>query len=216
VVGTDTGIGKTESACALLSLLAARGERPLPFKPYESGCQDLRRPGDALRLVAAAQSRDALARVSLYRFKAPLAPGVAAARLGRRPSFSRVLRTFRSFDATRPLVAEAAGGLRVPLDGSRDVLDLVAAVGLPVLLVARAGLGTLNHTALSLQALKSKRIAVEAVVLVQSGPQRDSSMVDNPAWIARRHRVRVLGPVPFVKAAAARRAAFERALRSLV
>ena len=77
VAGTDTGIGKTETACAVLSLLADAGRRPMPFKPYESGCADLRQPADALALRLAARSEDDLSRICLHRFKAPLAPGIA-------------------------------------------------------------------------------------------------------------------------------------------
>jgi dethiobiotin synthetase len=216
VVGTDTAVGKTESACALLSLLAARGETPAPFKPYESGCRDLRRPHDALRLCEAARSDDALSQVSLHRFRPPLAPGVAAAKLGQTPSFAQVLNAFRAFAPGRSLVAEGAGGLRVPLDEQRDMLDLVVSLRMPVLLVARAGLGTLNHTALSLDALRRRRVEVKAVLLVRSRPGVDPAEKDNPAWIAMRHHVRVLGPVPFVRSAASRRAAFQKALRPLL
>ena len=215
VVGTDTGIGKTETAAALLSLLADAGERPAPFKPYESGCRDLRRPADALRLKEAARSDDPLERISVHRFKAPVAPGVAAHRLGRRTDFGRVLAALKGFKG-RSLVAEAAGGLLVPIDDRRVVLDLVEQSRLPALLVARAGLGTLNHTALSLDALRSRRIPVRAVLLAETRAKPDSSVLDNAEWIQRRHAVRVLGPVPYRKSLAARRLAFRRVLQPLL
>jgi dethiobiotin synthetase len=215
VAGTDTGIGKTETSCALLSLLADQGLSPVPFKPYESGCDDLRRPADALAMQLAARSRDPLSRICVHRFREPLAPGIAAARLGVQPSFAQVLKVFRSH-AGRPLVAEAAGGLRVPIDDRREILDLIAALSLPVLLVARAGLGTLNHIALSLDALATRKQKVLGVVLSQSQRQRDLSMEDNAAWIQRRHKVRVLGPVPFETIPSRRRVAFREALRPLL
>ena len=133
-----------------------RGLRPAPFKPYESGCERLDAPADALALRAAARSDDPLERICVHRFRAPLAPGVAARRLGRRVDFRPVLSAYRSF-AGRPMVAEGAGGLLVPLDARRDVVDLIALLHLPVLLVARAGLGTLNHTGLSLALLRGRR-----------------------------------------------------------
>lgn len=80
VTGTDTGVGKTEAACAPLSLLAEAGLRPAAIKSYESGCLDWRRPADALAMKAATRCDDPLDRVCLYRYRAPLAPGVAAAR----------------------------------------------------------------------------------------------------------------------------------------
>ncbi|MFN0063634.1 MAG: dethiobiotin synthase [Myxococcaceae bacterium] len=215
VAGTDTGVGKTGAACALLSLMNDADERPFAFKPYESGCADERRPSDGLALQRAAGGHDALATVSLYRFQAALAPGVAAAQEGRRTSFARVVRHFRRFDG-RSGVVEGAGGLCVPLDNKNEVIDLASALRLPVLLVARAGLGTLNHVALSLSQLRARRIPVAAVLLVQSQRGRDASVVSNPKWIVRRNAVRVLGPVPFCAHVGKRRLQFRRALAPLL
>jgi len=215
VTATDTGVGKTEVASALLSLLADAGSSPAPFKPYESGCTRLSRPADALALRAAARSTDSLDMVCVHRFRAPLAPGVAAARTGRVPDFQAVLGAYRSF-GDRPLVVEGAGGLLVPLDPRHDVVDLIEALELPVVVVARAGLGTLNHTGLSLELLGSRGIPVKAVVLSRSSPARDPSVEDNAEWLARRHRIQVVGPVPYLENLARRRAAFRRALRPLL
>jgi dethiobiotin synthetase len=215
VTATDTGVGKTEVAAALLSLLADRGLRPAPFKPYESGCARLDAPADALALRAAARSDDPPDRICVHRFRAPLAPGVAARRLGRHADLRPVLAAYRSF-AGRPLVAEGAGGLLVPLDARRDVVDLIALLGLPVLLVARAGLGTLNHTGLSLDLLRRRGIAVRAVVLSQSTRAADPSIADNADLLRERHRVEVLGPVPWLRSATARRRAFRRVLKPLL
>lgn len=215
VAGTDTGVGKTEVASALLSLLADAGLAPGALKPYESGCADVERPADALALRAAARSEDALGHISLHRFRAALAPGMAAERLGLNPSWTETLKAFRAFQG-RALVVEGAGGLLVPLDRRHQVIDLVAATRLPVVLVARAGLGTLNHTGLSLLALRERRIPVRAVVLVQSSPTRDGSARENARWLKRRDGVEVLGPVPFVPDAEERRAAFRKQLRALL
>ena len=215
VTGTDTGVGKTQVAAALLSLLADAGLCPAPFKPYESGCARPWRPADALALRAAARSTDPLEAVCVHRFRAPLAPGVAAARMGRAPAFRPVLAAFRSF-GDRPLVVEGAGGLLVPLDRRREVIDLIEALVLPVVLVARAGLGTLNHTGLSLRLLESRGIPVRAVVLSRGSPVRDPSVEDNAAWLAERHGVPVLGPVPYIEDAVRRRRAFRTVLRPLL
>ncbi len=215
VTATDTGVGKTQVAAALLSLLADAGLRPAPFKPYESGCTRLSRPADALELRAAARSTDSLDDVCVHRFRAPLAPGVAAARMGRSPDFRAVLAAFQRF-GDRPLVVEGAGGLLVPLDRRRDVIDLIEALQLPVVLVARAGLGTLNHTGLSLRLLESRRVPVRAVVLSRGSPARDPSVEDNAAWLAARHGVPVLGPVPYIEDVVRRRRAFRTVLRPLL
>src|SRR5690348_10334735 len=85
VTATDTGVGKTQVSTGLLSLLAEAGLRPAPMKPYESGCAVLSRRADALAMKAAARGADPLDLVCPQRFRAPLAPGVAAARLGQEP-----------------------------------------------------------------------------------------------------------------------------------
>ena len=215
VTGTDTGVGKTEVSAALLSLMADAGLNPAPFKPYESGCKVLSRPADALRLQAAARSDDALERISLHRFKAPVAPGVAAARLRQSPSFGKTLAGFHHFDH-RALVVEGAGGLLVPLDATHDVIDLIEALALPVVLVARAGLGTLNHTGLSLRELQRRNLTVAAVVLSRASATPDASLADNADRLRQRYPVRVLGPVPFTRDPGRRRAAFRRALAPLL
>lgn len=215
VTGTDTGVGKTEAACAILSLLADAGLRPAAMKPYESGCVSWHRPADAMALKAAARCDDPLDRICPFRYWAPLAPGVAAPRRRETPSFTRVLALARSFGG-RPLILERAGGLFVPIDTRRDIIDLIEALHLPVLLVARAGLGTLNHTGLSLEALARREIPVRAVLLTKRTDAGDPSEGDNAAWLRRRHRVPVLGPVPYVRDPARRRVAFRLALRRLL
>lgn len=214
VTGTDTGVGKTQAAGALLSLMADRGWNPAPMKPYESGVDDLGKPADALSLIEAAKSRDPLDQVCVHRFRAPVAPGVAAMRERRSCDPEPVRRAFARVK-DRSLVVEGAGGLFVPLAPGLDVIDLVAEFRLPVLLVARAGLGTLNHTALSLEALRRRRVPVLAVLLNRTTQERDASERDNPRLIAERHGVRVLGPVGWSVDPARRRSAFRRALRPL-
>lgn len=206
VTGTDTGVGKTQVAGALLSLLADAGREPFAYKPYETGVRGV--PADAAFLQECAGGWQPLQTVCLHRFRAPVAPAIAGT-----ASWSQTLRTFRSFGA--PVVVEGAGGLRVPLDPRHDVVDLAAALKLPIVLVARAGLGTLNHVALSLDLLKQRRLEVRAVVLVKSTPGRDPSEADNPAWLRRRHRVKVFGPLPFFASQPRRHAALKKLLAPL-
>lgn len=195
VTGTDTGVGKTEVSLGLLTLMRKRGLEPFALKPFESGGGD-----DSKRLGAR----------TLYRFEEPLAPGVAAELEGVRPSMKRVLAAIPKRGAG---VVEGAGGLFVPIDAEHDVIDLIRASKLDVVLVARLGLGTLNHTALSLRALGR----VAAVVLVKSTKGLDPSEAHNPKWLRRRHPgVRFLGPVGFEANAAKRLIGLERVLRPLV
>src|SRR4051812_45868031 len=109
VTGTDTGVGKTETSTALLSLLADAGLQPQGFKPYESGCRSLRRPLDALALRTAAGSQLPLDLVCPHRFRAPLAPGVAARLEHRRPDWRKTLSAWRQVGKGSAVV-EGAGG----------------------------------------------------------------------------------------------------------
>ncbi|MDC0713684.1 dethiobiotin synthase [Stigmatella sp. ncwal1] len=215
VTGTDTGVGKTQASCALLSLLADAGLEPQGFKPYESGCERLSAPADTMALRAAARSQWPIEALCPHRFRAPLAPGIAARRLGREPRWETTLAAWERL-RHGSVIVEGAGGLFVPLDSQRDIIDLIAALRLPVLLVARAGLGTLNHTALSLRALAERNVKVSAVLLSRSTPTRDPSERDNRLLLEERHGLRVLGPVPFLKDPRRRHAAFRAALGPLV
>src|SRR6185295_18187030 len=152
------------------------------------------------------RTEDDLSLICPHRFRLPLAPGVAARRLKQDPSIDVTKALFRAFDG-RALVVEGAGGLFVPIDRKREVIDLIEMFKLPVVLVARAGLGTLNHTGLSLAALKARKIPVRAVVLSKSSPDEDPSESDNPKLIAARG-VPVLGPVPYLASPGQRRLAF--------
>lgn len=216
VTGTDTGVGKTQVSAALLRLMVKRGHRPFAFKPFESGMASLEAPSDGLALQQAGGGWQPLETVSLFRFKAPLAPAMAAKRERRSTSWRTMLSTFASFGDGAG-VAEGAGGLRVPLDSRHDVIDAIDALKLPVVVVARAALGTINHTTLTLEALAERRLRVAAVVMVSSQAAADPSVALNKAELERRFpRVRFLGQVPFIDEATRRARAFERALSTLV
>lgn len=193
VTGTDTGVGKTEVSSALLSSMVGLGLRPFAFKPCESGGT-----GDSQSLWKAAGAWQSRKSVCLYRFRAPLAPSVAARAEGKRVNWQRLLRGFAELGDGAGVV-EGAGGLFVPLDDQHDVIDLIEATKLPVVLVARAGLGTINHTTLSLEALAQRKIAVAGVVLSQATRGRELSLATNRPELERRFpRVKFFGPVTFV------------------
>jgi dethiobiotin synthetase len=216
VTGTDTSVGKTQVSAALLGLMAQRGLKPFAFKPFESGVTARQGPTDARRLRAAAGGRQPLETVNLFRFTAPLAPAIAARLEGRRTSWRAVLDTFHGFGSGAGVV-EGAGGLFVPLDERHDVIDAIGALKLPVVLVARAGLGTINHTSLSLELLARRRAHVAAVVLVKSTRGRDASERWNPGELERRWpQVPFFGPCPFIASAAQRDRALRRLLAPLV
>ena len=198
VTGTDTGVGKTEVSAALLHGMARRGLRPFAFKPYESGTAPGDVPTDSERLWRAAGAWQLKESVTVHHFDEPLAPGIAARLEGKQPFWAKTLSAFRAL-GDGPGIVEGSGGLLVPLDETHDVIDLIEALELPVVLVARAGLGTLNHTSLSLNALLERGLSVAAVVLCRTREEDDASVPHNRNWLEDRFpKLRFVGPLPFV------------------
>jgi dethiobiotin synthetase len=216
VTATDTGVGKTEVACAIVRGARAAGLDVAAMKPAQSGAAP-GEPSDAELLAAAAGGADPPELVCPYSFAAPLAPAVAARLEGVEVSFARVLDAARALAARHAaLVVEGAGGLMTPLTAAETYADLARALALPVLVVARAGLGTVNHTALTVEALAARGLAVAGVVLNRASPTGDASEPHNAGEIERLTGARVLASLPFVKGAAARAAALEAALAGKV
>jgi dethiobiotin synthetase len=196
VTATDTGIGKTEVACAIVRGLRARGVDVGAMKPAQSG-EAPGIPSDADRLRAAAGDLDEPALVCPYRFAAPLAPAVAARLEGSTISLTHVVEVATALALRHhALVVEGAGGLLTPLTETETYADLAAALGLPALVVARAGLGTVNHTALTCEALRRRGVAVRGIVLNRPSDTYDQSEPYNPAEIERLTGAPVLASLP--------------------
>ncbi len=212
VTATDTGVGKTEVACAILRDARRRGLDLAPMKPAQSGVV-AGEPTDAERLREASERVEPLAVVCPYSFAAPLAPAVAARVEGREIAFDRIVETARALAARHAaLLVEGAGGLLVPLTERETYADLAVALALPVLVVARAGLGTVNHTALTVEALRRRGLDVAAIVLNRATPGEDPSVPHNAREIARLTGLEPLALLPYVADPVAR----EERLRSML
>jgi dethiobiotin synthetase len=184
VTGTDTGVGKTVIAAALVLAWRSRGVDAVGFKPVETGL-DTGAPADSA-VLAEASGRDVAAARPLLRLLEPLAPAVAAERAGAALDPTGVegrVRALRSQGCR--VVVEGAGGALVPLAWGYTVLDLGAALGLEAVVVGRAGLGTLNHVMLTLEALGGRGIPVRGVVLNGGSPSPDLAESTNPGALAR-------------------------------
>lgn len=196
IAGTDTGVGKTFVAGTLAALLKKKGREVGVFKPFESGVGQGHEDYKYLKRIAGVDDPDDL--ICPYRFKEALAPLVAARRAGVRISWSRVTDCYRRLMARHDfLIIEGAGGLLVPLAPGRTNIDLIRACKLPVLLVARLGLGTINHTLLSLNCLRTNKISCVGVVLNQTTKTRGIAEETNPAVLAKLASVPILGVIPF-------------------
>lgn len=171
VTGTDTGVGKTLVACALVRGLRARGLDVGGMKPIETGVGETG-PHDALALRAAAGDRDPLDDVCPQRFALAAAPSVAAAAEARQVELWAIRRAHQRLAARHGcVVAEGAGGLLVPIAEGLSMADLARELDLPLLVVARAALGTINHTLLTLEAAVARGLSVAGVVICHAtGP----------------------------------------------
>jgi dethiobiotin synthetase len=201
VTGTDTGVGKTWIAAGLTAVLRRWGLSACYFKPVQRGCPEENGrliPTDARfarELAGLAEPLELLTPITL---RLPLAPGVAAAREGVAVDLERIARAReelgRRYDL---LVTEGAGGLYVPLkDNEFLVLDMAQWLRLPLIVVARAGLGTINHTALTVKAAQRAGVPVAGVV-INRYPERPSLAEEtNPEVIAALTDTPILGKVP--------------------
>ena len=166
VTGTDTGAGKTVVACAVVRSLRDRGLDVGVMKPIETGVDPDTGPLDASALRAAAGDPDPLDRVCPLQFALPAAPNVAAASEGRGVDLARVHHVYEDLARQHDwMVVEGAGGLLVPTTDDATMADLARDLELPVLVVARAALGTINHTRLTLEEVTRQGVDLVGVAI---------------------------------------------------
>jgi dethiobiotin synthetase len=168
VAGTDTGVGKSVVAAAACAALAVRGERVAAFKPAVTGLDD--DPGawgaDHELLSRATGGAQRPEEVAPYTFGPPASPHYAAELEGKRIDPADLVSHARALSqAADSLVCEGVGGLLVPITPGYLVRDLAVDLGLPVVVVARPGLGTINHTLLTVEAARAAGLGVSAVVM---------------------------------------------------
>jgi dethiobiotin synthetase len=212
VTATDTGVGKTEVSCALLAGARAAGLDVVGLKLAQSGVV-AGEASDAERLGVAAGWAEPPEVVCPHSFAAPLAPAVAARLAGRELALGPLVELARAVAGRHAAVlVEGAGGLLAPLTPRESYADLAVALGLPVLVVARAGLGTVSHTALTVEALRARGLRLAGIVLNRAAPGDDPSVPHNAAEIARVTGCEPVGPLPFVADIAARAAALRSEL----
>jgi dethiobiotin synthetase len=199
VTGTGTGVGKTIVSAALIAAMRAAGEAVRAHKPVVTGLEE--QPGrwppdhELLGAVAGMDPRD----VSPVRYGPAVSPHLAAALAGDANAASGILEralaagaispSGRSEDDAPILVVEGVGGLLVPLADDFTVCELAAALGLPLIVVATPGLGTINHTLLTLRTARSASLDVRAVIFTP-WPDRPSEME-----LSNRHTIERLGHI---------------------
>jgi dethiobiotin synthetase len=214
VTGTDTGVGKTVVACGLAAWCRLAGLDVGVMKPVATGGRWVRLPAgrtggdgtsrlvsdDAIRLARAAGAMDDWALINPVCFEEPVAPWTAARRGRTAIRLERVQQAYRVLAERHDvLIVEGIGGLLVPLAAETTVADMAARMGLPLLIVARPGLGTLNHTLLTVRVAEQLRLSCAGVVINHAAPAPAQPMArlaerTNPTILKLLTRVEGIAP----------------------
>lgn len=228
VTGTDTGVGKTALSALLLAEFRRRGINAAPMKAVQTGCggvgvrlealgvgctekqpqsllpnaQRLLSVPDldySLSMAGMTVSEEDYQTMAPYRFKPACSPHLAAELAGTEIEISRIVCAAQVLSAKYDtLIVEGAGGVLVPLNRRETMLDLMKALQLPVLLAARPGLGTVNHTLLSIRALREAELRIAGIVLIYSTDQQPGFIEnDNLATIEQFSEIPILGTISF-------------------
>jgi len=196
VTGTGTEVGKSVLAAAACAALAARGERVAAFKPVVTGTDEPpgEFPPDHELLAAAAGGRQKPEQVAPYRFGPPVSPHYAAELAGVPIEPARLVAIARSSgEPADALVAEGVGGLLVPITTGYLVRDLARDLALPLVVAAHTGLGTINHTLLTVEAARAVSLDVRGVVMTPWPGEPSAIERSNRATVERLSGVPVIG-----------------------
>lgn len=183
VTGTDTGIGKTVVSALLCAALDA-----IYWKPIQTGSRDGTDRSTVMRLARLPRSRT---RPESYIFAPPVSPHLAARLAGSRIELRKI--KLNDILLREHLIAEGAGGVLVPINRTQLMTDVIRHLGFPAVLVSRTSLGTINHTLLSLAALRQARIEIRGVVLV------GKANLENRRAIEHYGQISVIGWLPLLK-----------------
>jgi dethiobiotin synthetase len=210
ITGTDTGVGKTIVTAAILRSFIKKGLKVGAMKAIETGCLNkdgILLPSDGMFLRDMAEMSDSIDLITPLRFENPLSPFVAAKLENLEVEIDRV---FKAFDALRKkydfIVVEGVGGLMVPLRKEEKkkatfyfVRDLIKELGLSAIIITKPTLGTLNHTILTIEALKSKKIPIKGYIINFSEPAKnDIAEKTNPEALRELLDIPFLGIMPYL------------------
>jgi dethiobiotin synthetase len=189
ITGTDTGVGKTYFTSLLTRTLRKKSIPAIPLKPISAGDRT-----DSILLSEATGGEISPIEINPVHFSAPLSPYAASMVEGRpfpwgilRERMEKLAQNYQG-----PFLVEGAGGWRVPLDSSLGIREWAQELSLPVVVVARNSLGTLNHTLLTVDSIRQSNLPLLGIVLNDTTPKPDDSSITNPALLEQLTRLPVL------------------------
>ena len=200
ITGTDTDAGKTVLTSLLVGGFKALDMDVLPMKPAQTGCEDNIPDLDYICNVGNINKTPELIKLMAPAcFQSACSPHLAAEKEGKSISLDTLLDAFNSLKKIVPhVLVEGAGGLLVPLNRNETMIDLIRKFNLPTVIAARPGLGTINHTLLTIQTLKQSAISIAGVVFVHSNQEaEDFTTHDNIKTITEFGKTNFLGSIPF-------------------
>jgi dethiobiotin synthetase len=203
ITGTDTGVGKTLVASALIHAIAARGTRVVGMKPVAAGAHadgQILRNEDVERLMAAGNVDAPRTKVNPYCFALAIAPHLAARASGVDIDLDAIARAYDELAAqSEVVIVEGVGGFCVPLNRSDDTADLAQRLGLPVIVVVGMRLGCLNHSLLTAQAIRARGLRLAGWIANHIDPAMTCAH-DNVVALAERLAAPLLGEIEFTAA----------------
>lgn len=219
VTGTDTGVGKTMVACALLYAFARQGQSVAGMKPVTAGCEETLeglRNGDVEQLIAASTIKAPRHIVNPYALKPPIAPHIAAQQAAIEINLSLIKAAFDQLKKMAGVVVvEGVGGFKVPLNNQQDSADLAELIGLPVILVVGMRLGCLNHALLTSGAIEERGLKLAGWVANCIDPHM-AALRENLRALEERLGRPALGVLAFRPDPQPKRIARELAIQSLI
>ena len=196
ITGTDTGVGKTFITLALARALMARGIDVGVMKPISCGPMD---DNDAVYLKKELKISDPLDLINPIRLRLPLAPYAASAILRKKIDLKKIFKAFKKLLITHEIVlVEGVGGVLVPIKKNYFAADLAKDLNIPAIIVARAGLGTINHTLMTIEALKARKVDILGIIM-NGYKDKDISERTNAVVISEHSKIPILAKVKWQK-----------------
>ncbi len=203
VTGTDTGVGKTLVTGLFARYLKEKNYKVITQKWVETGCrgfsQDIKTHLKIMG-IGLSEIKEYLDLVSVYTFKEPFSPHKASALEARRINPEKIIKSYRRLQKKFDFVViEGTGGALVPFNRRHLLIDLVRRLKLPVLVVAKNKVGAINHTLLTVEALRKRKIKITGIVFSDAGLEDKEALRDNPKIISRFAKEDIFGRLPWRK-----------------